>query len=86
MLFVLLNTLYGCSVKWTDAIQLGKVEQRNFNTEIEFEIKIGLVIVPVIINGENYNFLLDTEAPFSISEKLQNKLGYKNRYTQFLRK
>lgn len=66
----------GCTVKWTEAIQYGSIEPADFTETLDFEIKNGLVFVPIKIQGKTYRFLLDTGAPFSISEALQSRYGF----------
>lgn len=67
---------YGCSVKWTDAMQLGELGVEDFHETIQTDIKLGLIFVPVEIDGVIYRFLLDSGAPFSISQSLQDKMGF----------
>ena len=66
---ILLIILVGCSMRWTEAIQMGGISQQEFEEVVDIEVTRGLIIVPVIINGETYRFLFDSGAPFSISEK-----------------
>lgn len=67
----------GCSVKWTEAIQYGRVYQSDFNETVNLEIRNNLIFVPITINATEYLFLLDSGAPFSISEELQNEHAFK---------
>lgn len=64
-------------MKWTKAIQMGEVIQQQFEEVVNVELKHGLIIIPVILNGETYRFLFDSGAPFSISDKLQNRYQFK---------
>lgn len=66
----------GCTVEWTKAIRSGKIAQKEFSETIDIEVNKGLIFVPVTIDGKAYRFLFDTGAPFSISEQLQNELGF----------
>lgn len=66
-----------CNLHWTKAMQRGSLAQEQFADYVPIELSIGLIIVPVSINGQSYRFLLDTGAPFSISEKLQQALQFK---------
>ena len=75
--FAILIFQYGCSEKWTNAIQLGSIYLSEFNETVSVEVRNGLIIMPVKIGGETYRFLFDSGAPFSISEKLQNSFEYK---------
>lgn len=47
-----------------------------YHCSTAFEIRYGLIILPVEINGETFDFLFDTGAPTSISEKLQEKFAF----------
>lgn len=76
--FVLLLLQNGCSVKWTNAIQLGSINRTEFNEIVSIDVRNGLIIIPVKIEGEIFQFLFDSGAPFSISKKLQARFGYKN--------
>ncbi len=66
-----------CSVKWTTAINYGKVDRIDFYETIDIEVENGLIFVPIQIGGNTYRFLLDSGAPFSISKELQNSFNYK---------
>jgi len=72
----LLVLLSGCSLTWTEAIQLGEISNVSFSDNLTVDIAHDLVIIPVSLNGHIYSFLFDTGAPLSISEKLQNEMGY----------
>ncbi|MCG8331503.1 MAG: retroviral-like aspartic protease family protein [Chitinophagales bacterium] len=74
-LLLLIST--GCNLNWTKAMQKGSIDAPAFEENIPVEVEIGLIIVPVTIQGKTYRFLFDTGAPFSISEELQAKLDYK---------
>ena len=76
MLATLILINNGCSVKLADALQYGSIEAIDFTETLDFEIQNGLIFVPVRIKGETYRFLLDTGAPFSISEELQSRYGF----------
>jgi len=68
--------LNGCSSKWKKAFQRGEVITAEFKETIGVEVRMRLMIVPVTIEGKTYRFLLDTGAPFSISEELQENLNF----------
>lgn len=68
---------HGCQKNWADAIRSGAMDKDNFNTSVAIEIKNDLIIVPVQIENNTYQFLLDTGAPFSISKELQSKFQFK---------
>ena len=75
LLFI--TSQYTYSTKWSEALKRGSIDKTNFKSTLEVEVYLGLIIVPVVINGKTYRFLLDTGAPFSISEKLQDKFDFK---------
>jgi predicted aspartyl protease len=66
-----------CTTHWTKAIRSGSVLNEPFTETIKFEEKLGLIIVPVEINGKTYRFLWDTGATSSISEELQGEFQFK---------
>lgn len=68
--------LSSCSLHWTEAIRLGEVLNEPFNETIQFEENLGLIIVPVEINGKIYRFLWDTGATSSVSDELQNEFHF----------
>jgi predicted aspartyl protease len=68
--------LSGCiNLKTIRLLKQGEVTSQNFVENIAFQEKAGLIIVEVIIDGEEYHFILDTGAPMVISERLAEKLG-----------
>jgi len=77
LLVLVLLMLYGCSVKWPEAMQRGKIAKTAFRQSIAFEEKMGLIIVSVQINGIAYRFLFDTGAPLSISDKVWQVFDFK---------
>jgi Aspartyl protease len=76
-LFSSCNTL-----KLIKVLKKGSVEQKEFKTEIPFEMRLGLVIIPVTINGKTYEFLVDTGAPNVCSKELAAELKLKTKVTQ----
>jgi hypothetical protein len=66
----------GCTMHWTKAVQKGKWVNNNRVVKVPMETQNNLIIVPVVVHGNTYRFLLDTGAPFSISKELQEKLQY----------
>jgi len=53
----------------------GNIKQKKYFEKISYTIFSDQIVIPVTINNKNYNFILDTGAPFAISEKLQKELG-----------
>jgi predicted aspartyl protease len=51
-------------------LDAGKIVQREYLEVIDFELLHGKIIIPVIIEGQSYRFLLDTGAPNIISKRL----------------
>lgn len=52
-------------------------QKAEFSKSVKTEVKLGLHIVPVELDGKKYRFLFDTGAPTSISKDLQRELKYK---------
>ena len=77
--FVMLLLLTSCStLKTFKLMKSGEVEQEEFNVNIPFEYRLGMIILKVNISGEEYDFLLDTGAPNVISKELAQKYGLSN--------
>lgn len=55
----------------------GKTTKQQYYSEISFESIKGKIIIPVIIEGETYRFLLDTGAPNLITSNLKNIIVHK---------
>lgn len=55
-------------------INTGEIEEKKYFEKIPYTIVADMIIVKVSINNKNYNFHLDTGAPFSISDEIQNEL------------
>lgn len=70
------------SLKLIKLMKKGSVEQESFKTEIPFEMRLGLVIIPVTINGKTYDFLVDTGAPNLCSKELAAELNLKTVVSQ----
>lgn len=66
-----------CTTHWTTAVRSGKVVKESFNETINFEEKLGLIIIPVVIKGKTYRFLWDTGATSIISVELQDEYQFK---------
>lgn len=69
--------LFSCSAKWMDTIRYGSIGSTDFSETVEVTLESRLIFIPVQINGKTYRFLLDSGAPFSISEEIQDELQYK---------
>lgn len=68
--------LTSCStIKTVILMKKGTVSQKEFKVEVPFEYRLGLIILKVSIEGEEYDFLLDTGAPNVISKELAKKLN-----------
>lgn len=77
-IFILfLGMIYSCSSSWSKAINKGSIPDQTFHQSIPIEIKTGLLIVPVIIQGREYKFIFDSGAPTSISKEIQEKFKFK---------
>ena len=53
----------------------GNIKQKKYLQKIPYENINGMLIVPVTINEKTYNFLFDTGAPLTISDKLLKELN-----------
>ena len=62
-------------IKTYKVLQKGSVAQENYKEVIPFEMKFGLIIIKVKIEGNTYDFILDTGAPTVVSEELMGKLN-----------
>jgi len=56
----------------------GKSTKKNYYTEIVYKEIRGKIIIPVIIDGKTYQFLLDTGAPNLITSNLNDKINSKH--------
>lgn len=75
--------LASCStVKLIKMLKKGEVEQPSFKAEVPFEMRMGLVVVKVNINGKDYDFMVDTGAPNVISKELAAELNLKPKVYQ----
>lgn len=52
------------------SLNTGSIAESHYFESIPYENIKGKIIIPVVIDGITYHFLLDTGAPFAISEKL----------------
>ena len=55
----------------------GSLESDYFSSEVGFDTRLNVIIIPVQIGGETYRFLFDTGAPNVISKELSEKLQFK---------
>lgn len=79
---LLISTVFltGCSaLKTVSILKKGEVKQKAFKVEIPFEFRLGLIVLKVSINGNEYDFLLDTGAPNVISTELAHTLNLDNK-------
>lgn len=60
------------------ALNQGKINQKQYYEEIDFEIVNDKIIIPVTINNKTYKFLLDTGAPNLITKRLLNEISTEN--------
>jgi hypothetical protein len=58
-------------------MQGGEVSAIDYKVKIPFEMRLGLIIIKVTIQGEEYDFLFDTGAPNVVSIELGETLGLK---------
>lgn len=55
----------------------GSIPEKKYFEEITYELVNGKIIIPVVINGKNYRFILDTGAPNVISKEILAQLNSK---------
>lgn len=60
-----------------------KLEESNFTESISYNEVMGLMIIPVKIDGSTYNFLFDTGSITMVSSNLKNKLETINKSMPF---
>lgn len=67
----------GIGYIWAQDFKLdaGKISQKEFLEEVDFELEHGKIIIPVSLAGQTYRFLLDTGAPNIISKRVANILN-----------
>ena len=53
----------------------GSIKQKEYLQKIPYQNKAGMLIIPATINGKTYNFLFDTGAPLTISDKLLKEIN-----------
>ncbi len=66
-----------CTPSLSKALQKGYIEKSNFREVVEVEVRNGLIIIPIQINGQEYRFLFDSGAPLSISQEIQDAFVFK---------
>ncbi|MCC6372298.1 MAG: aspartyl protease family protein [Bacteroidia bacterium] len=60
----------------------GETKQKHFKVEVPFEMRMGLVVLKVKVNGVDCEYLLDTGAPNVISKDLAKKINLIENTTQ----
>lgn len=80
-----LSVLNSCAPSWSETFQSGSISKQDFTETIDMELIKGVIIIPVEINGKTYRFLFDTGAINSISEDMQEELGFKQVSTGHLK-
>lgn len=76
-LFVILVLSFFANSIFAQGINLNQIsiKQKRYLQKISYQNMDGKLIVPVSINGKTYNFLFDTGAPLTISDKLFKELN-----------
>jgi Aspartyl protease/PDZ domain len=83
LILLLATAISGCSsMKLVKLLKQGDVEQPSFTSEIPFEMRMGLVVVKVNINGKDYDFMVDTGAPNVVTKELAAELNLKSKVEQ----
>lgn len=57
-------------------INNGEIEQKNYFEKIPYVSVADMIIIQININGKDYNFQLDTGAPFAISERVLKEFNF----------
>ncbi|WP_299764302.1 aspartyl protease family protein [uncultured Dokdonia sp.] len=63
------------TIKTLFILNKGTVEQKEYNIQIPFEYKLGLIFIDVKIDGSTYKFMLDSGSSNVISKDLAEKLN-----------
>jgi predicted aspartyl protease len=71
ILFILTTTTFSQEVNF----DIGTVNKKRYFEEINFQLVYDKIVLPVVINGKEYHFLLDTGAPNIISKKVFEALN-----------
>jgi hypothetical protein len=71
ILFFLTTTTFSQEVNF----DIGTINKKKYFEEINFQLVYDKIVLPVVINGKEYNFLLDTGAPNIISKKVFEALN-----------
>jgi len=69
-------------IKTVRLMKSGETKQKHFKVEVPFEMRMGLVILKVKVNGVDCEYLLDTGAPNVISKDLAKKINLIENTTQ----
>lgn len=69
-------------LKTLKLMKSGETKQKHFKTDIPFEMRMGLIILKVRVNGVDAEYLLDTGAPNVISKELAQKLKLRTNASQ----
>jgi predicted aspartyl protease len=75
----ILFALLICCMSYAQDVSLrsGTVREKNYYQEIPIEIIMDKVIIPVVIEGTTYHFILDTGAPNLISKRIIKAINSK---------
>ncbi len=85
-IFALLSLFFIHTSAYTQKnLNKGKALDKEYYTEIAFEYLKGKIIIPVVIEGVTYRFLLDTGAPNLITSKLKNSIKTRALKTNIVR-
>lgn len=75
---VCFSSLQSCSIKSLRVISKADLKEFKEPQSIDFQKSLGLIVLPVEIEGEKYRFIFDTGAQTTIiSKQLSEKLEYK---------
>lgn len=78
LLVVALLFLGSCHIiKTIKVLKKGEVAQKNFCEKINFESRVGLIIMKVKVNGHDYNFIFDSGAVNCVTKEVAKELNLK---------
>lgn len=75
--FILIGTLYGHGGFAQKSNQHEILENKDFLAEISFTVIRDKILIPIQIQGDTFQFILDTGGSLSISKAIQDKFQFK---------
>lgn len=75
LIVIVLAVMNWTTIKTLFILNKGTVEQKEYNIQIPFEYKLGLIFIDVEIDGSTYKFMIDSGSSNVISKDLAEKLN-----------